>query len=134
MKRGLVLIVLTGAISACGSPSAELFTIEVSGPDPNANYTLVASDGGTVTCNGGEPRRFGDQRLIDARQLARDLSEQAEFSIDLPPEPNSILRYEVEVGQGRLAFSDTSKDKPPAFSELMAFSTDVAENVCGLER
>jgi hypothetical protein len=35
---------------------------------------------------------------------------------------------------GTIAFSDRSRDVPPAFQRLAAFTKDVAEQVCGIER
>ena len=32
------------------------------------------------------------------------------------------------------SFADTSKDNPPSFLALAAFTKDVTEDVCGLER
>jgi hypothetical protein len=120
--------------TGCGSPSADLFEVKVSGPDKNANYTLVVSDGGSVTCNGAAAKAMGDERLIKAREVAREISKQAELGIELPPGPGAILRYRARVEAGTVAFSDTSTGRPQSFNMLVAFSTDVAENVCGLER
>lgn len=95
---------------------------------------LVVNDGGTVTCNRGEPIALPGKGLLDARELARDLETQASLSIELPPGPRSSLRYVVRVSNGRIAFSDTSADRPAAFNRLVAFSADVIENVCKIER
>lgn len=134
MTRALAILAAGLVLAACGAPSADLFEVEVSGADTNANYTLLVSDDGRVRCNGGEPQRIGEDRLIDAREVARELAPQAELSIDLPEEGNSILRYQARLRAGTVEFSDTSAGRPKSFNLLMAFSTDVAENVCGLER
>jgi hypothetical protein len=127
---GLVALGLTG----CGGESADLFQVKRSGADPNANVDLVVNDGGTVTCNRGEPIALPGTRLLDARELARDLEDQATLSIELPPGPGATLRYDVRVSNGSVAFSDTSKNRPAAFDRLVAFSADVIENVCKIER
>lgn len=95
---------------------------------------MVVGDGGDVRCNGGTPRPIGAKRLLDARQLARDLSPQAALAIELPPEKTSTLRYRVRLQSGTLAFSDTSRGRPETFDRLVAFSTSVIETVCKLER
>ena len=134
MRRVVAVAACCLVAGGCGAPSPDLFEVAVSGPDRNANYTLLVSDGGTVKCNGGDPKPLGDERLIEAREVARELSPQAELAIELPAERNSILRYRVRLEAGTVAFSDTSQGRPRSFGKLMAFSTDVAENVCGLER
>lgn len=137
MRRAPATLALTAAAlvaTACGSPSPDLFDVNRTGRDKNANVRLIVSDGGTVTCNGGEPKAIDAEKLLDARALARDLGAQAALSIELPPEKTSTLRYRVRVGSGTVAFSDTSRGRPPTFDKLAAFTTDVVENVCGLER
>ena len=95
---------------------------------------MLVSDGGTVTCNGRDPVPLEADRLLAARELARDLETQAALGIDLPAEGKAGLRYRVTLEQGEIAFADTSKGRPGSFDRLVAFTTDVAENVCGIER
>lgn len=121
-------------LAGCGGESADLFEVQRSGADRNANVDLVVNDGGTVTCNRGKPRALPGKRLLDARELARDLEKQASLSIELPRGPRSNLRYVVRVSNGRVAFSDTSPNRPRAFDELQGFTKSVVEDVCGIER
>jgi hypothetical protein len=72
--------------------------------------------------------------LLTARDLARELDKEAALSIELPPESNSTLRYVAQTETGRVAFSDTSRERPHAFDRLVAFTKQVAEGVCGIER
>ena len=131
MRRAALLALI--AVAGCGSPPPDLFLVERSGPDPAANLTMVVSDGGTVTCNGKEHQLDAD-RLLRARALTRELSDQAELHLELPPGPNSNLSYRVRMEAGTVAFSDTSRGNPPAFNELAAFTKDVSERVCGIKR
>jgi hypothetical protein len=125
----VALLLLTG----CGTASPDLFEVRRSGEDRAANLTLVVSDGGTVTCNGQEHALDAD-RLLTARELARELAEQAELGIELPPGPGAVLSYRVRMEAGTVSFSDTSRGNPRAFLRLAAFTKDVAERVCGIVR
>jgi len=129
-----VVVVAAVLIAGCGAESADLFAVQRSGADRNANVRLVVNDGGTVTCNRSKPKALPGKELLQARELARDLEAQAQLSIDLPPASNSILRYVVRTPAGRVAFSDTSAGKPKAFDRLAGFTKDVVEDVCGIER
>ena len=126
----LAALVLTG----CGAESADLFAVQRSGEDRNANVDLVVNDGGTATCNGGEAIALPGDGLLEARELARDLEAQAALSIDLPAEKNSTLRYVVRTESGKVAFSDTSRGRPKTFDRLVAFTKDVVEDVCKIRR
>ena len=132
MKRAavaLTALILTG----CGSPSPDLFLVNRSGADRNANLTLLVSDDGSVTCNGTRHEIPGDM-LLDARELTRDLSPQAELNLELPPGPKSVLTYHVRMQAGTVAFSDTSRPLPSSFARLTVFTKHVSEDVCGLDR
>jgi hypothetical protein len=121
------------ALAGCGAPSADLFEVRRSGPDPNANLTLVVSDGGTVTCN-GRRHALGAERLLEARELARQLNQQAELQIQLAPGPGTDLSYRVRLEAGTVSFSDRSRGMPQDFYELAFFTKRVAEDVCKIER
>ena len=122
------------ALGGCGQPSADLFAVTRSGDGPNDDVTLVVNDGGTVTCDGGAPRQLGGERLLEARELGRELTEAAELQLQLPPGAGATLSYRVQSESGTVTFSDASRDRPPALNRLMAFVSGVAEDVCGLDR
>lgn len=121
-------------LAGCGEKSRDLFQVKRSGADRNANVDLIVNDAGTVSCDGGTAVALPGKQLLDARELARQLERQAALSIELPRESDSILHYVVRTSNGRVAFSDTSPNRPEAFDRLVAFSTDVIENVCEIER
>ncbi len=133
MRRVLPVAALLAALWGCGTPSPDLFVVERSGADRNANVELLVSDGGSVKCNGKE-HPLDAERLLTARRLQRDLAPQAELSIELPPGPGTQLSYRVSMETGTIAFSDRSAGVPSTFQRLAAFTTDVTERVCGIER
>jgi hypothetical protein len=132
--RRLALVAAAALLAGCGTPPPDLFSVERSGPDPNANVDVVVSDGGSVTCD-GEKHDLDAGRLLTARQLVRDLAPQAELGIELPPGPGTDLSYRVSMESGSIAFSDRSPGVvPPVFLRVAAFTKDVTERVCGIER
>jgi hypothetical protein len=131
LKRLALLVAVV--VAGCGSPPPDLFVVTRSGPDPAANLTMRVTDGGTVYCNGKE-HALDAKRLLQARQLTRDLGKQAEVGLELPPGPRSNLSYKVRLEAGTVAFSDTSKSNPQDFFRLAAFTKDVSEDVCGIVR
>ena len=133
MRRALAAAALLVLLVGCGSAPPDLFVVERSGADPNANVELLVSDGGSVTCN-GEEHPLDAERLLTARRLEDDLAPQAELGIQLPPGPRTQLSYRVSMESGTIAFSDTSPGVPQTFQRLAAFTKDVTERVCGIER
>lgn len=131
--RLLPLLLALALAAGCGGPAGDLFEVERSGADRNANVTLVVSDDGYVTCD-GERRELTPDLLLRARQLTRDLSEQAELNLALPAGPGAVLSYRARMRAGTISFSDTSRPLPRSFSELSAYTKDVAEQICGIIR
>jgi hypothetical protein len=130
----LAALALVALIAAgCGSPSADLFLVNRSGSDRNANLTLLVSDDGTVTCNGTK-HEIPNAKLLDARELTRALSPQAQLHLVLPPRPGAVLSYKVRMEAGTVTFSDTSRPLPTEFAELELFTKSIAEDVCGISR
>jgi hypothetical protein len=125
----LAALVLAG----CGTPPPDLFEVQRSGPDRNANVTVVVNDGGSVSCNGKSHPLDADD-LLRARQLVRDLEPQAQLHLDLPPGPQAELSYRARMEAGNVTFSDTSRGNPKSFLALAAFTKDVTEDICGLNR
>jgi hypothetical protein len=125
------LVLLAGG---CGSPSADLFEVVRSGTASSANVRILVSDDGTVRCNQGEPIPMGAKRLLTARQLERDLETQAALGLELPKGRTAILSYRARLEAGTISFSDQSRGRPGSFNRLVAFTSDVAKHVCGLER
>ena len=119
--------------AGCGTPSPDLFEVTRSGPDRNANVRLLVSDGGTVRCN-GKSHTLDPERLLAARELARDLAPQAELGLEIPSGAGTQLSYRVRLEEGTIAFGDRSAGVPRSFDRLVAFTADVTERVCGIMR
>jgi hypothetical protein len=131
VKRWLLLATLL--VAGCGGPAGDLFEVKRSGADRAANVTLVVSDDGFVTCNGAK-KTLPPNLLLRARQLTRDMSQQAELNLALPAGPGAVLSYKARMAAGTIAFSDTSRPLPQSFTELTVYTKDVAEQVCGIAR
>ena len=133
MRAAPAAVVLLLLLAGCGTPPPDLFSVDRSGADRNANVRMVVSDGGSVTCNGARHPLDAD-RLLTARELHRELIPQAELHLELPPGPQAQLTYRAAMEQGSVAFTDTSDALPDSFLRLAAFTKDVAERVCDIER
>ena len=131
--RVLLAAALAAVLAGCGTPPPDLFEVKRTGEDRNANVDVVVNDGGSVTCNGKEYRLENDL-LLRARQILREIQPQAELHLELPPGPQTQLSYRAAMEQGTVAFSDTSDALPESFLRLAAFTKDVAERVCHIER
>ena len=131
--RTAAVALAVAALAGCGSPPGDLFAVERSGADRKARLTLVVSDGGSVSCN-GRRHPLPAEQLLAARELARQLTPQAQLDLDLPPGRGTVLSYRVRLEGGTVAFSDSSRPLPRSLMRLQQFTKDVAERVCGIDR
>ena len=134
--RRIALLLAALALGGCGSASADLFSVDRDGPGPGAKVSLLVSDDGTVRCNGKAPVPLGAERLLTARELARDLGKQAALRLELPPgrKEDTTFTYRAELAEGTIAFADSSKGIPPTYTRLAAFTRQVSRQVCKLRR
>jgi hypothetical protein len=123
---------LAAVLAGCGLQiqSADLFALTRTGP--NGRLTLLVSDGGTVTCNGGKPKPISDSRLIQARDLADELGKDAKRHLTLPVSTRSVNTYKVRLQQGTLRFADTDAPGRKELAEAELFTAQTATEVCGL--
>jgi hypothetical protein len=134
VAAALAALVGIGALAGCGAAAPDVLLLTRSGSLPGARLTLLVNDGGTVRCNGGAPRQLPARRLLDARRIAEDLSEEAHDDLTLPAPPGSLLRYRLRTEQGTVTFSDVDAVRRPELAPVIVFARAVAQDVCGLER
>jgi hypothetical protein len=132
----LVLAAVLVAILAagCGGRSADLFGVDREGNVPDARVRIVVNDAGTASCDSGKDRELPDELLIEAREVQRDLEEPATEGLNLPPGPQSVLRYDVTTPDGRVRFADDSKGRTPVLNRLAFLVRQISQRVCGLPR
>jgi hypothetical protein len=134
VTRAGVLAAIALLAGGCGGAGDQLFVVHRTGAIPGARLDLAVGDDGIAHCNGGPAQRIEDARLLDAREIARDLDDLPDHHLRLPPGRESILSYRVATPDGTLAFSDTSRGQPPVFFRLAQLTRQVARRSCGLRR
>jgi hypothetical protein len=134
VRGSRLAVLLVFAAGGCGADYPDLFVLHRTGSLPSARLTLLVNDGGTVRCNGGEPRHLPARRLLDARRFARDLAEEAKDDLTLPAPRRSLLRYRLRTQDGTVAFSDVDAGRRPELAPVIVFARSVAQDVCGLPR
>ena len=94
--------------------------------------TLLVSDGGTITCNGGKSRSLPDPLLLRARDLVGALRADAQAHLRIPSQPRSVFRYRVRLQYGTVVFPDTAGTGHPVLAQTELFAVQAAEQVCHL--
>ena len=136
MRRiaAVVALVAAGAgVSACGTPSPDLFVVERDGKVPGAELELLVSDQ-TVRCNDGPVKSLTSAQTLEARSIRDDLQLVQDGSVAVPPAPPAqIFTFAVTTERGILRYPDTAQ-RPPVLPRLSRFVRRVAIDTCGLPR
>jgi hypothetical protein len=132
MKRWVPAITLCLAVSGCGFAvqSPDLFLLRRTGP--GSPLTLLVNDVGIVHCNGGTARQLSDPMLLEARQAATDLDQDAQAKLRVPPRSGSVYSYTIKLQNGTVSFADTAGAKHPELARAELFATQAAQHPCGL--
>ena len=70
--------------------------------------------------------------LIQARNLASSLANDAKQHLDLPPKPGTVFTYKVKLQQGTIRFSDRDTLHHPVLAQVELFAAQAAQQACGL--
>jgi hypothetical protein len=122
-------------LAGCGGGEVQedLFLVVRTGTVPGAHLSMLVNDAGLVTCN-GKQHELPSKRLLDARQLQRDVMPYAQRNLHLVAQPGSVFAYSMRDQDGTIAFSDNSRGLPPKLAGLPLFVLEVARQVCHLPR
>ena len=135
----LASLALGLGVAGCGGEPGDILFVKRTGSIPGAALELRFTEDGRVACNRGALRELTSAQTIESRAIRRALAGKhddgpATRHVSLAPGPGTILRYEVRLQAGSVAFSDTSRGQPPAFFQTAQLTRDVARGVCRLPR
>lgn len=125
------LTCLVGLLSGCLSvQAADLFLLTRTGVGPR--LTLLVNDGGTVRCNGGAAKPLPNKLLLQARDLAGTLNNDANHRLNLPRTANTVATYTVKLQDGTISFPDTAARTHSELAQLELLTVQIAQGPCGL--
>src|SRR5205085_1994904 len=81
--------VLAALLAGCGGSPGDLLEISVSGGFAPAKHTIVVSADGRASCDRGPLKELPAERVIDARELEKDVADLAKHAATFPPAPDA---------------------------------------------
>jgi hypothetical protein len=129
---GLAVAALAVALAGCGLDvqQADLFLLTRTGQGPK--LTLLPNDSGTISCDGGKARTLPDALLIEARDLAQDLDNDARRGLTIKPTPGTVFDYRIKLQHGTISFPDSAARTRKELSQATLFAAQAAQRACGL--
>lgn len=131
VRLGLMCAVFV-ALAGCGLnvELPDLFLLTRTGQ--GSKLTLLVNDSGAIRCNGGKQKMLSSSMLIQARDLADNLSGDAQQNLHLPISPESTYTYTIKLQQGTIRFSDRDTSRRKGLAQAELFAIQAAQQVCGL--
>lgn len=136
MRRWAATLALTVGVSVlaggCGLnvELADLFLLTRTGQ--GSKLTMLVNSGGQITCNGRKQKTLSSPLVIQSRNLAGGLANDAKQNLDLPPKPGTVFTYRLKLEQGTIRFSDRDTLHHPLLAQLELFAAQAAQQACGL--
>jgi hypothetical protein len=104
LTPALLLVALAG----CGNPGGDLIALEERGAHFNR---MVVTDDGRGSCNGGELKRLADGRLLEAREVERELRDLAEERTNFP-EATGGRHFRAQMRDVTVTWMERSRQDP----------------------
>ncbi len=131
-RAGVTALTVLGVLAAAGCglnvELPDLFLVTRSGP--GGTLTLVVNQSGQIRCNGGRQKTLSSAELITARDLADNLSQDAQRKLTLPVPQDAVYRYTVKLQQGTISFPDRAATSRRYLGQLEAFVLQAAQQYC----
>ena len=130
MRAVALALAAAAVLAGCGLnvQLADLFLVTRTGPGPK--LTLLVNTSGQITCNGGKQKTLTSSQLITARDLADNLSTDAQNKLTIPSPPSTVYRYTVKLQQGTISFPDRAATDHKYLGQLEAFVLQTAQQYC----
>jgi hypothetical protein len=113
--------------TGCGNPGGDLIAIEARGP--GGTNRLVVTDDGRGRCGDGELVRLESQRLLDAREVQREMEE-------LPGERSDFGRlegrtnYRASMRDAEVTWTEGAR-RPEVLPKATLLALNLRRELCG---
>ncbi len=130
MRRAtLTAALLCALVAGCGGGSGDLLAIDVTGGPGGTQRLVIASDG-RARCNGSELAAIASERLIDARELERDVYDLAKDGENFESGARGIRSYSLRTDDGSVRWREGARGLPRVLSRAQLLALQLGRELC----
>ncbi len=120
------------ALGGCGftQQAPDLFLLTRTGQ--GQKLTVLPNDSGMISCDGAKDRTLSDSLLIQARDLAQNLDQDARRGLRIAPSAGTVFYYRIRLEHGTIAFPDSAARGRRELAQVTLFAAQAAQSACGL--
>ena len=124
--RGAALVAAIALTAlGCGNPGGDLIALE----ERSVHFTrLVVTDDGRGRCNDGELQRLESGRLLEAREVERELRELADERTNFP-DPTGGRQFRAQMRGVTITWMERSQ-QDPALPKATALTLKLRRELC----
>jgi hypothetical protein len=124
-----VVWVLAVLLAGCGGSPGDLLSISVSGGFAPARHTIVVSADGRASCDRGPLKEMPAERVIDARELEKDVADLAKRAATFPPGPDA-REYTLRTKAGTVRWGEGARGLPSELARAQLLELQLQRIVC----
>jgi hypothetical protein len=132
MRVPFRFVVVAASLLAAGCglnvSSPDLFLLTRTGQ--GRTLTLLVNDSGTIRCNGQPARTLADRVLLQARDLATSLDNDAKKGLHIAAGANSVYSYKIKLQDGTISFPDTAAAAHHELAQAELFAVQAVQGPC----
>jgi hypothetical protein len=127
MRR--LVCALAVLLSGCGGGAGDLLSITVSGGIAPRRHSIVVSGDGRGSCDRGPLKELPSDRVIDAREIERDVADLAKRSAIYPPAPDARA-YVLRTKAGTVRWSEAGRGLPSVLPRAQLLELQLERLLC----
>ena len=133
MKKLLVLAALAGGLVSCGGSPGDLMSITVTGGPGNVKQDIVIRADGQATCNDGKSKDIGSAKLIEAREIEREVGDIAKRGAVYEARRQDDLQlrdYVLRRDDGEVHWTETARGLPEILARAQLLALQLGRDLC----
>ena len=120
----------TLAAAGCGNPGGDLMAIEVTQPAGGPTTRLVVTDDGRGRCDDGKLERLSSERLLEAREVHRDLGDLFHDHATFDPDQPGRRVYKALSRDGDVTWTEGASPAPPEIAKATLLALNLQRDLC----
>ena len=130
MRRAALAVLAAALLAGCGGTAGDLVAIEVSGGPVKGTEHIVVLEDGRARCNAGSLHTIANDRLLDAREVERDLEPLAEDGASYPATGADRRHYLARTRDGSVRWTEGAKGAPEVIGKATLLALQLERQVC----
>jgi hypothetical protein len=118
------------ALSGCGGSAGDLIAISTRGGG-GPPYRVVVTGDGRGSCNGGPEKALPSQHVLDAREVERELKDDAESRASYTRGAAGARRYVASTKDGLVTWVEGARGAPPEVGKAILLTQNLKRDTCG---